>query len=143
MPTYRYRCADCGDYERWRSIHDDTPETHSCGRTAVKVLVVPLISADALPNKAHEARARVARDRREDADMWAYKRLRADGVQPRQIDGCSLVESRAQDRLEVEMGKGIPKENLSQAKDVQAELKENARTGVGLDVARQAPKVPA
>jgi hypothetical protein len=38
-------------------------------------------------------------------DMPAYKRLREQGLQPRQIDGASVLESRATERWQIE---GLP-----------------------------------
>ena len=41
MPTYRYRCGECGDeFEVWQSIKDDGLATHDdgCGGPLVKVL---------------------------------------------------------------------------------------------------------
>ena len=41
MPTYRYRCGDCGkEFEVWQSITDDPLRTHDhgCGGELVKVL---------------------------------------------------------------------------------------------------------
>jgi hypothetical protein len=35
-------------------------------------------------------------------DMPAYKRLRQQGLQPRQIDGSALLESRATERWQIE-----------------------------------------
>lgn len=37
-------------------------------------------------------------------DMPAYKRLRADGLQPRKIDGAAEVEKKAQEKWQVETG---------------------------------------
>src|ERR1700722_17172411 len=37
-------------------------------------------------------------------DMPAYQRLRANGIQPKSIDGCAKLESSANSQLEVEMG---------------------------------------
>lgn len=37
-------------------------------------------------------------------DMPAYARIRKEGLQPKNIDGCAELEARAHDRLEVEMG---------------------------------------
>ena len=32
MPTYRYRCSDCGEeFELWQSIKDDAIRTHDDG----------------------------------------------------------------------------------------------------------------
>jgi putative FmdB family regulatory protein len=41
MPTYRYRCGECGEeFEVWQSIKDDSLPTHDegCGGPLVKVL---------------------------------------------------------------------------------------------------------
>ena len=42
MPTYQYRCAQCGDqFEAWQSIHDDALAVHDgCGGTLSKVFGV-------------------------------------------------------------------------------------------------------
>ena len=37
-------------------------------------------------------------------DLAAYKRLRADGTQPKSIDGSANVESRAQEKWQVDSG---------------------------------------
>ena len=37
-------------------------------------------------------------------DMPAYKRLRANGLQPKKIDGAAEVEKRAQEAWQVETG---------------------------------------
>jgi putative FmdB family regulatory protein len=41
MPTYRYRCSECGEeFELWQSIKDDSLLTHDdgCGGEVLKVL---------------------------------------------------------------------------------------------------------
>jgi putative FmdB family regulatory protein len=41
MPTYRYRCSQCGDeFELWQSINDEAIHTHDdgCGGEVLKVL---------------------------------------------------------------------------------------------------------
>jgi putative FmdB family regulatory protein len=41
MPTYRYRCAKCGEqFEVWQSIHDDSLTAHDgeCGGALSKVM---------------------------------------------------------------------------------------------------------
>lgn len=57
------------------------------------------------------------RERQWDKDMPAYKRLRHNGLQPRKIDGCAALESQATDKLEVQMGGLIPKEQMSRVKE--------------------------
>jgi len=39
MPTYHYRCAECGeDFQLWQSIHDDALSRHpGCGGTVTRV----------------------------------------------------------------------------------------------------------
>ena len=42
-------------------------------------------------------------EKRWDRDMPAYMRLRRNGLQPAQIDGCAELETRANTQIEVEM----------------------------------------
>lgn len=74
-------------------------------------------SAAATPTRRATAVAGVAKDRRWDADMPAYKRLRKNGVQPRQIDGSAALETRASDQFEVELGTIVPKEAKSRVQE--------------------------
>ncbi len=57
------------------------------------------------------------RERRWDKDMPSYKRMRDGGLQPRQIDGCAELESRASDQFEVEMGHLIPAKDRERIKE--------------------------
>lgn len=57
------------------------------------------------------------RERKLAADMRAYKNLRRDGLQPRQIDGSYVLERSARNEREVEMGRPIDKTSLSMFKD--------------------------
>jgi hypothetical protein len=43
-----------------------------------------------------------ATERRWDKDMAAYKRLVGDGLQPPKIDGCAVLEKRAEHRHQIE-----------------------------------------
>jgi len=49
-----------------------------------------------------------AREKRWAKDMPAYKRLRAQGLQPKSIDGSAHLEARAETRFEVESGQVLP-----------------------------------
>lgn len=62
-------------------------------------------AASAMPTRRAEAAKINATEKRWEADMPAYKRLRADGVQPKHIDGASRLEKHADHKLEVEAGK--------------------------------------
>ena len=79
------------------------------------------ISSQATPNRNRSAEtvAAVAREKRWAKDMPAYKRLRADGLQPRHIDGSASFEAKARDRIEIEDGRNYGKD-LSYFKDVKA-----------------------
>ena len=44
------------------------------------------------------------KDRVLEKDLAAYKRLRDDGVQPKNIDGSATVEARANEKWQVETG---------------------------------------
>lgn len=45
-----------------------------------------------------------------DKDMPAYKRLRRQGLQPRQIDGSSILEKHATERWQIEGAAAAPNE---------------------------------
>ena len=49
-----------------------------------------------------------AREKRWNADMPAYKRLRQQGLQPRSIDGAAFVEKHADHRWQVEGAAALP-----------------------------------
>lgn len=53
MPTYRFVCESCGDFEAWESIHVDSSYAPcpACQGLAQKVFVSPHIAAAALPNR--------------------------------------------------------------------------------------------
>lgn len=110
MPTYRYSCADHGQWEEWASITVDSTRAtcQTCGVSCPKVFTPPNISADATPTSHAETAATNARERLWDRTMPAYKRLRANGVNPPSIDSSPELEARAETRLEVEMGQIIP-----------------------------------
>ncbi len=62
------------------------------------------VAASATPSRLGGARAAQLnhRERQQGLDMDAYRRLRRDGVQPPQIDGCAVREQRAETREQVE-----------------------------------------
>lgn len=60
--------------------------------------------ASATPYRRPEAMSKVAMENRWQKDMPAYKRLREDGLQPPQIDGCGQLEKHAELAKQVEMG---------------------------------------
>ena len=77
------------------------------------------VSAKATPSR-DRSREVLKIDRKEDgwdADMPAYKRLRAQGFQPPQIDGCSELERKAETKHEVELGHLFPKERIGKIKE--------------------------
>ena len=51
-----------------------------------------------------------ARERRWQRDMPAYKRLRQQGLQPRQIDGAAILEKHATEKWQIEGLKSAPAE---------------------------------
>lgn len=84
------------------------------------------IAPSAMPSRRGGAEAaRInATDARWDKDMPAYQRLRWNGLQPKQIDGCRELETRANDNFEVEMGTIVPRHRRNQVKEGLAIVKE-------------------
>jgi hypothetical protein len=59
-----------------------------------------------MPTRTGSSRSAVIaqKDRVLEKDLAAYKRLRDDGVQPKNIDGSATVEARANEKWQVETG---------------------------------------
>lgn len=113
MPHYIYRCDDCGDVTAWQSIHDEPyvvcPECEN--QPAVKVMTPPNIAAAALETKGASVVEIDAREARWQRDMPAYKSLRYQGIQPKQIDGCDRVAASASSKWEIETGLRVSDED--------------------------------
>lgn len=77
------------------------------------------VAPSALPSrKAGTEAARIeATERQWDKDGDAYKRLRRDGLQPRDIDGCAALEAKANHPMEIAMGKTLHPRALDIAAD--------------------------
>src|SRR5688572_16940178 len=93
------------------------------------VAVAP--SATPSRNGGAEAVATNDRESRWQRDMPAYRELRRQGLQPRQIDGCDELSAKATDRFEVEVGhvlktkeqRDSAKEGMSLAQQMVSEAK--------------------
>jgi hypothetical protein len=83
--------------------HRETHPTFIDGCFACRISTVA-IAPSATPSRHPEAAFHTQRESRWDKDMGAYKRLRANGVQPPRIDGAAVLESQAAHRSQIEMG---------------------------------------
>lgn len=92
----------------------------------------------AMPNRFPEATRIVDTDKRWDRDMGAYRRMRDNGIQPKRIDDCAELETRATDQFEVEMAKIVPKAQKRVVQEALAISKE-----MDLQVSRPKNVVPA
>ena len=77
------------------------------------------IAPSATPSRrgGSEAATNKATEQRWEQDHPAYRRLRANGLQPRSLDGAAELESRAVDRFEIEMGHLVPKEQHAEVRE--------------------------
>ena len=66
--------------------------------------------------------------------MAAYKAIRHNGLQPKRIDDCAILEAKANDQFEIEMGKLVPDRVKPQVKEGLAIVQE-------MDQAQAKPKV--
>lgn len=76
------------------------------------------VSAAATPSRNRTTSDAIAREKRWDRDMPAYKRLREEGLQPKSIDGAGDLETRANDKLEIEGGAVIAGGHLKVVKEI-------------------------
>lgn len=103
MPTYRLRCRNCGDSEKWFSIVTGPSLTCvGCGGPVQQVLTPPR-----LYGVGEHGRRTLEVDETErewDRDLPAYKRLRHAGHQPLKIDGADRLEATAASDWEIKTG---------------------------------------
>lgn len=67
------------------------------------------VAPSATPSRAGGAFARqnVEMEKRWSADHAAYRRMVADGLQPKTLDGAAYVEAHAKNEADVELGMGM------------------------------------
>lgn len=132
MPFYAYRCPHCGiegDYE-FRIGCAPRVLSCDCGEFAEHVIGAGVqIAPSALETKGADARAGNEREGRWNRDMPAYARMRAKGMQPKQIDGSARLEDQVGDQLDIDhknlLDTGVSRERIiegtEQAKEIMAE----------------------
>lgn len=98
--------------------HRETHPVPVPGCFGCKVLSVQLNTSAAGATEVNQ------RERRWDRDMPAYKRLRKNGLQPKGVDGCAELETRATEKFEIEMGHIVPKHAQSHVKEAMATVRE-------------------
>lgn len=108
MPRYDYRCATCGQVEETVHGFDETPDMFclECGTPMLKLVSGVNVAPSATPSRSTTIDLAATRqaERAKDADMAAYRRLRADGLQPPTINGSSKLEHVAETSHEVNSG---------------------------------------
>lgn len=86
-------------------IHQETHPTYVEGCDICRYTSVSVAPSATPTRKGGQEAATVnARESRWARDMGAYRELRRQGMQPRQIDGSDRLAATASDRIEVEMG---------------------------------------
>ena len=104
--------------ERIRGIHAEKHPEYVEGCYACKISTQVVAKGELSPEVADIKR----RDAQLIKDRDAYKRLRADGVQPNQVDGSAALESRAVEQIDIDFKIPIPKEHREQVKEAQAQV---------------------
>ena len=127
MPRYDYRCKVCGAVEEFVHGFKDEPDVYclECGAIMNRMLGMPYVSPSAVPsrNNVIDLEATKQAEKNKVADMDAYKRLRKNGVQPPSINGAAILESRAEEKFEVNSGRAFSnadsrKRNKNLIKDI-------------------------
>jgi putative FmdB family regulatory protein len=112
MPIYNYRCLDCGLTHEIRHGFDETYDDvcDACEGIVRKYFGDVYIAASATPTRGmHDGKAidwagSKAKERDKERDMAAYKRLRSEGIQPKNIDGAAKMEREALTSHEIKAG---------------------------------------
>lgn len=96
--------------------HRDLHPEYRDGCFGCKVSTIH-IGAGALENRGGAVRAMDAKDKALDSDLGAYKRLRANGLQPKAIDGSSDVERHVTSQFDIDLGHVVPKSEQSRVRE--------------------------
>lgn len=113
MARYDLLCRGCGaEWEHEKPMRDPLPHVHECGGKVVQV-----VSPPRSVGVGDASSAWAASDREFDRDAAAYKRLRADGLQPKSVGGSAILEAGAETRNEVENKRVVPDRKLRNALD--------------------------
>ena len=112
MPIYNYRCLDCGLTHEIRHGFDETYDDvcDACEGVVRKYFGDVYIAASATQTRGmHDGKAidwagSKAKERDKERDMAAYKRLRSEGIQPKNIDGAAKMEREALTSHEIKAG---------------------------------------
>lgn len=96
-------CADCGDPKPSSAFREGR---HADVCFACRVGSVQFTS---MSPRAEDVRKR---DREFEKDAAAYKRLRKEGLQPKGVDKSALLETMADHKTEVELGRSLQKDQV-------------------------------
>ena len=96
-------CAECGEPKPLSAFREGR---HADVCFACRVGSVQFTS---MSPRAEDVRKR---DRKFEKDAAAYKRLRKEGLQPRGVDNSALLETMADHRAQVDLGRPIAPEQI-------------------------------
>lgn len=106
-------------------VKPDCTEDNPCFRC--KVLSIS-IAAAATPNRRPGIADKDAQESQLSKDLPAYKRLRNDGLQPKNIDGSAELEKRVGSQFDIDLGRYVPKSEMPRVLEGQQWCREN---GIG------------
>lgn len=75
------------------------------------------VAPSATPSRHPQAVEVNEREKRWQKDMPAYKAIRKNGLQPKQIDGCAELQTRATTQQEIELGSIMTPSEMQSAKE--------------------------
>ena len=110
MPRYDYICqTEKKFFEVVQSFADATLTVCECGGPVTKYYGSVNFSPSAMPTRSSDAATRNAHEKQLERDLPAYKRLRAEGLQPKSTVGAATLEQGASTKYEVESGTIVDK----------------------------------
>jgi len=116
MATYDLLCNGCGaQWEVEQPMTALLPRSHSSRAHGPNFVCGPVVQILAPPRTVGvgaDASAWAADDRQFDRDAAAYKRLRSDGLQPKNVKGSAIIEAGAETRHEAEHHRIVPDRKL-------------------------------
>lgn len=108
MPRYDYKCRGCEGLLEVVHGMKESPQVEcpECAERMDRMMGRPNVAPSAAPSRNTEidfdATKRAEKEKAK--DMAAYKRLRREGLQPKEINGSARLEARAHEPEEVSSG---------------------------------------
>jgi hypothetical protein len=102
--------------------HCPNHDSYTDGCFRCKVATIQLAPSASGTRSGWEVAATNAKEKQLHKDRDAYKRLRADGLQPNSVDGSAQLEQNVKDQIEIDYKVPLREKDIPRVKEIQSEV---------------------